>query len=398
MAELPAVADRPVVTDLPATADAVVIGAGLVGAATAAALAGAGLRVCLLDRTGLLGGTSAAGEGNLLISDKRPGPEVDLMLRSLRLWRDFAASCADKYGDIEFEEKGGLVVAWTARQWASLRSLADEHQRAGVRIEELPGPSALEVEPLLSAQVHGAMRYPQDAQVSPMAAAAAFLRSADVTVVTGAAVTGARLEAGALRAIHTERGTVSTPCAVIAAGPWSGPVARLFGTDAPVRPRRGDIIVTEPVRRLIRHKVYEADYVSTVTGDGVGFSTVVEGTRSGTVLIGSSREFVGFDPAARPATVAELARHATRLFPSLAGVRALRTYHGFRPATPDRRPLIGPDPHINGLFFAAGHEGAGIGLAPVTAELVAAQVTGTAPPVDPAPYDPARFAAAGWAA
>lgn len=393
-------ADLPVMADLPATADAVVIGAGLVGAATAAALAGAGLRVCLLDRTGLLGGTSAAGEGNLLISDKRPGPDVDLMLRSLRLWREFADSNngSDKYGDIEFEEKGGLVVAWTDQQWASLRSLADEHERSDVRVEELPGRSALDAEPLLSAQVHGAMRYPQDCQVSPMAAAAAFLRSADITLVPGAAVTGARVEAGVLRAVHTERGTVSTPCAVVAAGPWSGAVARLLGTDAPVRPRRGDIIVTEPVRRLIRHKVYEADYVSTVTGDGVGFSTVVEGTRSGTMLIGSSRDFVGYDPAARPETVAQLARRALRLFPSLAGVRALRTYHGFRPATPDRRPLIGPDPGIGGLFFATGHEGAGIGLAPVTAELVAALVTGSTPPLDPTPYDPARFAAEGWAA
>jgi glycine/D-amino acid oxidase-like deaminating enzyme len=184
---------------------------------------------------------------------------------------------------------------------------------------------------------------------------------------------------------------VSTPAAVVAAGPWSGELARLLGTEAPVRPRRGDILVTEPVHRLIRHKVYEADYVSTITGGGTAFSTVVEGTDSGTVLIGSSRDFVGFDSSVQPAKMAELARRAIRLFPALSTVKALRTYHGFRPASPDSVPLIGPDPRIDGLFLATGHEGAGIGLAPVTAELITAQITGSVPPVDPTPYSPARF-------
>jgi glycine/D-amino acid oxidase-like deaminating enzyme len=376
-------------SELPPTADAVVIGAGLIGVATAAALSEAGLRVCILERTGLLGGTTAAGEGNLLVSDKLPGPELTLALHSGRLWRDFAAG-----RDIEFEEKGGLVVAWTDEQYAALRSLAAEQERAGVASEPLTGRAVRDVEPLLSADILGAVRYPQDCQVLPMAAAAAYLRSARVTLVPGAAVTGALVEGGRLRAVQTARGTVSTPYAVVAAGPWSAQVARLLGTDAPVRPRRGDILVTEPVRQLVRHKVYEADYVATVTGDGIGYSAVVEGTDSGTMLIGSSREFVGFDAAARPATLIELARRAVRLFPALSGVRVLRTYHGFRPATPDSRPLIGPDPRIDGLFFATGHEGAGIGLAPATAELVTALVIGAPPALDPAPFAPGRFALA----
>jgi D-hydroxyproline dehydrogenase subunit beta len=120
-------------------------------------------------------------------------------------------------------------------------------------------------------------------------------------------------------------------------------------------------------------------------------SAVVEGTASGTVLIGSSRDAAGFSAAPDPAALAEMARRAVRLFPFLAGVRAIRSYTGFRPASPDHLPVVGADAEVPGLFHASGHEGAGIGLAPATAELITALVAGTAPPVDPAPFTPARF-------
>ncbi|HWG15473.1 MAG TPA: FAD-dependent oxidoreductase, partial [Streptosporangiaceae bacterium] len=87
---------EPLLSDpMPASADAVVIGAGMVGAATAAALAATGQRVLVVDRTGPLGGTTAAGEGNILVSDKLPGPELTLALRSVALWREFAVEVAE---------------------------------------------------------------------------------------------------------------------------------------------------------------------------------------------------------------------------------------------------------------------------------------------------------------
>jgi glycine/D-amino acid oxidase-like deaminating enzyme len=164
----------------------------------------------------------------------------------------------------------------------------------------------------------------------------------------------------------------------------------------PVRPRRGRILVTEPLPAgVIGHKVYEADYVGAVTSDSAELrcSAVVEGTASGTVLIGSSRDAAGFSAAPDPAALAEMARRAVGLFPFLARVRAIRSYTGFRPASPDHLPIIGADARVPGLFHATGHEGAGIGLAPATAELITALVTGATPPVDPAPFGPDRFGA-----
>ncbi len=140
------------------------------------------------------------------------------------------------------------------------------------------------------------------------------------------------------------------------------------------------------------HKVYDADYVGAVgSGDAaLQTSTVVESTPGGTVLIGSSRERVGFSGEGLLAPLAEIAAKASRLFPFLRDTMLLRSYFGFRPYAPDHLPAIGPDSRVEGLFHAAGHEGAGIGLAPTTGALIAHAVLGTTAPLDPTPFLPAR--------
>jgi len=372
----------------------VVIGAGMVGAATAAALAASGRRVCVVDRTGPLGGTTAAGEGNILVSDKLPGPELTLALRSIALWREFAA----EHGPAaEFEPKGGIVVAHDEQQLAALRDLGSRQAAAGVTVQPLDAGALRQAEPRLSADLAGGALYPQDAQVQPMRAALAYLalaRRRGAVVVAGADAIALETTPGLVSALVTSRGRIATAVVVNACGPWSADVARRLGSALPVRPRRGRILVTEPLPVVIRHKVYEADYVSAVASDSAGLqcSAVVEGTASGTVLIGSTRDAAGFSVRPDPAALAEMARRATALFPFLAAVRAIRAYTGFRPASPDHLPIIGADPAIPGLFHATGHEGAGIGLAPATAELITALITGAEPLVDPAPFDPGRFA------
>jgi glycine/D-amino acid oxidase-like deaminating enzyme len=183
---------------------------------------------------------------------------------------------------------------------------------------------------------------------------------------------------------------------VNAAGPWAANVPGLAGFTLPVSPRRGYILVTEPVGRLVRHKVYTANYVDQVASDDVRMrvATVVEGTPAGTILIGSTRDRVGFDRAIELDALRSLASGAVRLFPVLRDVRVIRAYHGFRPFSPDHLPLIGADPTVPGLFHAHGHEGAGIGLAPATGHVVAELLAGDQPSVGLAPFDPARFFAA----
>jgi glycine/D-amino acid oxidase-like deaminating enzyme len=381
--------------DPPAAAEVVVIGAGLVGAACAHALASAGRGVCVVDRAGPIAGTTAGGEGNILVSDKVPGPEARLALRSAQLWQELADRAAGRF---EFEQKGGLVVAHDDEQLAALGTLAQAQRDDGVDADFLDGPGLRAAEPHISPGLPGGVFYPQDGQVQPMLAASWLLAEASrlgARLTWGADVLAGEGE-GRISAVQTSRGRIAAGAVVNAAGPWSGLVAERLGGRLPIRPRRGHVLVTEPLPPLIRHKVYESDYVTTVMSDSddVACSAVVEGTRAGTVLIGSSREFAGFDRRPSLRVMAAMSARATAIFPFLAGVRVLRSYVGFRPASPDHLPLIGPDTAVSGLYHASGHEGAGIGLATGTAELVTALLAGSTPPVDPAPFAPARLAAA----
>ncbi|CAL9643115.1 Hydrogen cyanide synthase subunit HcnC [Streptomyces sp. enrichment culture] len=142
---------------------------------------------------------------------------------------------------------------------------------------------------------------------------------------------------GAVRGARTDRGDLHAPAVVDAAGSWGGELAARAGVSLPVLPRRGFVLVTEPPPPRIRHKVYAAAYVTDVASDSAALRTspVVEGTAAGPVLIGASRERVGFDRSVPLPAVRALAAGAIRLFPFLSGVRAMRTYAGFRPYPPD---------------------------------------------------------------
>ena len=383
------------------TADVVVIGAGMVGAACALYAARAGLSVLVLDRGPVGGGTTGAGEGNLLVSDKEPGPESALARRSQVLWKalaeevDPAASAGGSaFGArFEYEAKGGLVVAPTAADFEALQGFAASQQAAGVVAEPVAARELRTLEPEIAPDLAGGFYYPEDAQVMPTLAAAHLLRASGAGLRVGVAVTGLLISGGAVRGVRTPFGEIGTRFVVNAAG-FQGPaIAAMAGSALPIQPRRGFVLVTETLPPLIRHKVYSAAYVSDVASSDAALqsSAVVEGTAAGPVLIGASRERVGLDRTPSVPVLARLAAQAAELFPVLREVRVQRYYCGFRPYLPDHLPAIGPDARIAGLFHAAGHEGAGIGLAPATGELIAAAMTGAEPAVDAEPFSPARF-------
>ena len=376
------------------TSSAVVIGAGIVGAACARSLAMAGIEVVILDRSTAVSGTTARGEGNLLVSDKGPGAELTMALSAAALWPTLVSELAGELGEsfpsLEYEAKGGLVVATTESGAAPLLAFATTQRGAGVDARELTVAEALALEPDLNPAITAAVHYPQDSQVQPAIAAEALLASArhhGATVMQNTRLLAPLLNSdGVLVGVMTDRGEIRADAVVVAAGPWSGDVARTLGVELPVRPRHGMVLVTSRMTQRIFHKVYDADYVGAVgSGDAaLQTSSVVESTASGTVLIGSSRQQIGFDARLRPDTLAELAAKAIRLFPFLADQAVIRTF------MPDHLPLVGADPRLPGLWHATGHEGAGIGLAPVTGELLAALMSGKVPALDPAPYSPSR--------
>ncbi|QSB05160.1 NAD(P)/FAD-dependent oxidoreductase [Natronoglycomyces albus] len=371
----------------------IVIGAGIIGAAAAFYATRAGLDVIVIERDRPASGTSSRCEGNILISDKERGPELELARISLGLWRSELA----EFGHLwEFESKGGIIVASRESAVEPLETLVETQRSYGIEAQRLDAEQLRELEPHVTPSALGGALYPEDSQVQPMLATGGLLKLArdnGAVLHVDTTVTGFLRDGERITGVRTNRGDFFADDVVNAAGTWAGQVAALAGVSVPVLPRKGYVLVTEPLPVMVRHKVYAAEYVDNVgsSDEGLQCSPVVEGTPAGNILVGSSRERVGFDPSLNTTALKTIAANAIELFPFLERVAILRHYHGFRPYCPDHLPIIGPDPRAPGLWHACGHEGAGIGLAAGTGKLLAQAMAGVTPEMSLEPFAPQRF-------
>ena len=371
-------------------ADVIVIGAGIVGAMCAFFTTKAGLKTIVIDRGAVASGTTGAGEGNIMVSDKSPGPELELALLSRDLWFDVGNEVGDSF---ELVAKGGLSIA--RRDPASLFALAKEQEKSGVQLRVVNKKEIHELEPHMAPEIEYGVHYPQDAQCQPMLAAAQILhhvRRNGGVIASHQEVLSIERNGGSLT-IKTPNQVWEADYIINASGTWAGEIATRAKTELPIMPRRGFILVTAPLPQYVFHKVYDSDYVDNVASSDADLqtSTVIEGTKSGTILIGASRERVGYDKSINVDIIKKLAGQASSLFPILKSAQLLRVYNGFRPYSPDHLPVIGEDGNIPGLFHCAGHEGAGIGLSAASGRLITEMITGAKTLVDPTPFSPRRF-------
>jgi glycine/D-amino acid oxidase-like deaminating enzyme len=177
---------------------------------------------------------------------------------------------------------------------------------------------------------------------------------------------------------------------VLAAGPWSAPLAHSAGLHHPLQPRKGQLVRLAG-RLEVRHKVVDGGYLAAVAAAEADLqvSTVIETTHDGKVLVGSSRERRGFDISVDPAVTARLLDQAEQIVPGVKSLPVDGAWAGLRPWLPDGLPAIGRS--RTGIWVATGHEGAGVGLGPITGELLAAAISRERPALDLAPFDPDRF-------
>jgi D-hydroxyproline dehydrogenase subunit beta len=361
-------------------ADVVIIGGGIIGAACAYYLCQAGLEVHLVERRFPASGTSRACDGLVLLWDKMPGAELDLGQASSALWAELSQALTL---DFEYERQGTVMLAESAEGLAQCRAKAQSLRAVGVRSETLDGPALRSLEPNLAPDVAGGIFFPDDAQVDARRATLAMLSAAQAqglmlhTHAEVLAIHRAPNGDGRVNKVVTRSGEIATERVVCAAGVWSNAVAQMVGIELPLRPRKGHILVTTKVPGMIQHPLLEGGYVSTVqsASEDLQVALVAEPTASGTLLLGSSRQSVGYDRGVSLRVVQAIADRALRFLPALAQVQVIRSYAGLRPWSPDHLPLIGPWTPVPGFYVAAGHEGAGIGLAPITGRLIADWIT-----------------------
>ncbi len=374
--------------------DVVVVGGGIIGAACGYYLAREGLTVQLLERSFLASGSSGACEGNLLLWDKELTRELPLGQHSFRLWSELAQELEI---DFEYDPKGSLMVAEGEEALAAVDRKVRDLAAAGVPGRRLDARQLHAEEPALANDIPGGALFPEDGQVEPRYATAALAeggRRHGLVVRQDTPVRRVVLgPGGRVEAVETDRERIPTGAVVVAAGVWTREIAAGAGLEVQVSPRKGQIVVVEKAPHLFRRKLMEAAYTSAVESGSAALQVamVAESTRSGTLLLGSSRELVGYDRSVDLRVAAAITARAIRFFPTLAGLRSIRNYAGLRPFSPDHLPLIGPLSGAEGFYVATGHEGAGIGLAPATGRLIAQWVTGK--PLDfPAGwFSPDRF-------
>jgi sarcosine oxidase subunit beta len=368
------------------TADVVIIGGGVIGCAIAFYLSRQKVKVVLLEKRGLCSGTSGACDGTVFMQTKKPGVHLQLAMQSRRRFNWLQERLPL---DIELETEGGIVIAESADELEALRRHVEEQRGAGLDVRLLDTALAREIEPNLAETILGAAYSPLDAQVNPLRLTLGFAEAArdlGADIRPHSPVVSVDTISGRIIAVQTKREKISTPVVVNAAGTFAPRIARMVGLEVPIEPRRGQLLVTESAPRLIRRVAISGRYIlakydpDLAARKGEGLS--MEQTASGNLLLGATREFVGFDTSTTIEKLHRIAGQAIRVLPALKNMKAIRAFAGLRPYTPDGYPFVGSVPQVEGFMMAAGHEGDGIAFAPLMGEIISQLIAGEKPALD----------------
>jgi D-hydroxyproline dehydrogenase subunit beta len=364
--------------------DAIIVGAGIVGAACADELARRGLSVAVIDRDVIGSGATAAGMGHIVVMDDSE-PQFALTRYSQTLWQ---ALKRDLPEDVEFEQCGTIWVAADGDEMLEVRRKCDYYRARGVPAEILDHAQLKELEPNLREGLSGGLLVPEDAVLYPPCAARFLMERAQkhgATLQLGASVR----KIGENRVLMDDGVELRGEMIINTAGAWSTELTP--GID--VKKRKGHLVITDRYQGFLRHQLVELGYLKSahsLNADSVAFN--VQPRRTGQILIGSSRQFGAEHKDVDHAMIVRMLHRAQEFMPALAPMSVVRVWTGFRAATPDKLPLIGPWPHNKSVFLATGHEGLGITTSLATAKLVADQITGAKPQIAIEPYLPSRVA------
>ncbi len=357
------------------SADVVIVGGGVIGTSIAYHLAKRGFRVTLLERGHIASGSSGACDGLVFLQSKKPGIHLELAIQSRRRFEGLARSLPVP---VEFRATGGMVLIETESEMAAMTQFVTAQRQIGLEVTLFDRHRVRRLEPRLSRHLLGATHSPLDGQVNPIALTLGFARGAKylgARLITESAVHGIDIAGGRVSAVETDSGRIETDVVVNAAGACAPEIGSMVGLTIPIKPRRGQIVVTEACPPMIKHCMISATYIAAKYNPeiarGIGEGVSIEQTENGNFLLGSTREFVGYDRRTTTSGLQAIAAKTVGIIPALERINVIRAFAGLRPYTPDGLPILGPVAEVPGFIMAAGHEGDGIALSPITGELIA---------------------------
>jgi len=364
--------------------DAVVVGAGIVGAACADEFACRGMRVAIVDRDVVGSGATAAGMGHIVVMDDSDA-QFALTRYSQQLWQALRPMLPQ---DVEYEQCGTIWVATDDEEMAEVWRKQKYYTHRGVPAEVLDAKALKELEPNLRDGMAGGLLVPEDGVLYPPCAARFLVERAQqrgAKLILGASAT----QIGEGRVRLDDGPELRAEILVNAAGSWSPELT----PGIEVKKRKGHLLITDRYQGFLRHQLVELGYLKSahsVSSDSVAFN--VQPRQTGQVLIGSSRQYGADHKSVDHDILARMLQRAQEYMPALGEMSAVRTWTGFRAATPDKLPLIGPSCGDKSVFLATGHEGLGITTSLATARILVNQIEGTTSEIPVAPYLPSRVA------
>ena len=381
--------------------DVIIIGGGIIGSSVAWQLSRRKKKVLVVERKDICSGSAGATDGVVGYHTKKPGLQLDLAVQSIEMFKTLNR---DLETNVEYGlEAGGMQPVEDKDQWDMLEAMASEQRKSGVDIRMITAEEACSIEPNLNPDIYGALWSPTGGKVNPLAMTFGFARAAKrlgAVYLTETEVTQILTEGGRAVGVNTTAGEFRADCIVDAAGAWAGKVAALAGIDLPVKPRKGQLLITEPIGPFLRATVQCAMYnvikfrpetIKDPTVLKIGASLSIEQQESGGLIIGGTREFADFEEENTFEAVETMVKRAVRFFPALKDVSIIRCFSGFRPYTPDGLSMMGEVRTLPGFYMAAGHEGDGIALSPVTGRLMAELIAEGKTSYDITPFSPNRF-------
>jgi glycine/D-amino acid oxidase-like deaminating enzyme len=367
-------------------AEVVIVGAGIVGAACALELSTEGLQVLVIDQGFPGAGSTGAAMGHIVVMDDSEA-QFAITRYSQILWDDMRDQLP---ASVEFDPCGTLWVAADEEEMREVRRKFDYYRERGVNAEILDSQQVHEAEPNLRTPLAGGLRVPGDSVVYPPCAAEFLLQKA--RTCGARVVQGQPVAAIGKRIARLADGTVFEAGFIVNAAGQSAP---RLSPGINIKPRKGHLVITDRYPNFLHHQVVELGYLKSahsLTADSVAFN--VQPRKTGQVLIGSSRQYGAENSAVDELILSRMLHRAFEYMPDLNFLSAIRVWTGFRPATPDKLPLIGPSPQDPSVLVAAGHEGLGITTSLATAKLICAQILGQRPAIPIQPYLPSRQMAA----
>lgn len=368
--------------------DVLIIGGGIIGASIAYYTAKTGLSVALMESNTVASGTSSKCDGNVLLIDKEPGFDSRMAIKSQALIKQLSSELEMEF---EFRHPGSIFLCANEDEIEQGYNWVDYHNKENGEdkfFKKLTKEDLKNDSKYFSDHLVGGIECTNDSTINPYMLAFSLINQAkkyDFSLFEMTPVTDIqRIQGDGFKVMSYEK-VFKANKVINAAGIYSPHVGKTLDIEVPVVPRKGHILVSSRAELMGARKIQEFGYLMTKFGkerqaskemNDYGVALVHEATQSQNFLIGSSREFVGYNTNVNHKVIRLIAERAIEYFPAMKDMSFIRSYAGLRPWTPDNLPIIS-DTAVPGFYIAAGHEGDGIGLSAITGLWVSQMMTDT---------------------